>query len=110
MRLRALARGTSFAWSYVGYMFDVIVPSTLALLVALTPTLALTGPPGAASTPTTTTAEEFAAPSEPTIRDFARGEIEHPNGRLSRWVSVSYGLSTGQEAQVFVEVDTLGIG
>lgn len=52
-------------------------------------------------------------PDEPlaaTGEGFSQGEIEYPDGGRSRWVTVTYELSTGQEAQAFVEVDTQGIG
>jgi hypothetical protein len=70
---------------------------TLSLLLAV-PTQA------AAEVPTSE------APPEPTILEVAADEVLQPDGRRVRWASVTYELSSGHEAEVFVEVDEHGRG
>lgn len=44
------------------------------------------------------------------VTDVASGQDEQPNGIQVRWASVTYVLSTGHEAEVYVEVDGRGRG
>lgn len=50
------------------------------------------------------------APPEAKILDVAADETSQPDGLRVRWTSVTYELSTGQEAEMFVEVDDRGRG
>lgn len=62
--------------------------------------------------PTQAAAEDLMieAPPEAKILDVAAGETSQPDGLRVRWTSVTYELSTGQEAEMFVEVDDHGRG
>jgi hypothetical protein len=55
-------------------------------------------------------AADSQAPPEPTILDVAADEFLQPDGRRVRWTSVTYELSSGHEAEAFVEVDDRGRG
>jgi hypothetical protein len=62
--------------------------------------------------PTRVAAEDVTveAPPEANILDVAADETSQPDGLRSRWTSVAYELSTGHEAEMFVEVDERGRG
>jgi hypothetical protein len=62
--------------------------------------------------PTQAAAEDLTiqAPPEVTILDVAADETLQPDGHRVRWTSVTYELSTGHEAEMFVEVDDRGRG
>src|SRR5699024_2892697 len=47
---------------------------------------------------------------EPTILDMAADDVTQPDGRRARWMSVTYALPSGHEAEVFIEVDERGRG
>jgi hypothetical protein len=55
-------------------------------------------------------AADSQAPPEPTILEVAADELVQPDGSRVRWTSVTYELSSGQEAEAFVEVDERGRG
>ncbi len=84
-------------------MFTTTMLSVLSWVLPAAPPTTTFDCSVAASTPTLTQ-------SEPKIRGSSSGEVERADGRRARWVSVTYELSSGQEAQAFVEVDTRGVG
>jgi hypothetical protein len=47
---------------------------------------------------------------QPTILEVAADEAQQPDGLRVRWASTTYELSSGQEAELFVEVDDRGRG
>jgi hypothetical protein len=53
---------------------------------------------------------DFETAREPTILEVAADELLRPDGLRVRWASTTYELSSGQEAELFVEVDELGRG
>jgi hypothetical protein len=55
-------------------------------------------------------AADSQAPPESRILEVTADEFVQPDGRRVRWTSVTHELSTGQEAEAFVEVDDLGRG
>jgi hypothetical protein len=62
--------------------------------------------------PTQVAADELIieAPLEAKIIDVATDETSQPGGPRVRWASVTYELSTGHEAEMFVKVDERGHG
>lgn len=84
-----------------------------AAIVALV--AAFAGPPVNASIPPGSDIEvaetaDSQAPPEPAVLEVASDEVLQPDGRRVRWASVTYELSNGHEAEVFVEVDERGHG
>ncbi|NJK33412.1 MAG: hypothetical protein HC927_13980 [Deltaproteobacteria bacterium] len=75
------------------------------LIAALALPLLLFAPPRAAAEDTT-----FQAPPAAKILEAAADEYVQSNGLHVRWSAVTYELSTGHQAEVFVEVDGLGRG
>jgi hypothetical protein len=55
-------------------------------------------------------AADSQASPESRILEVAADELVQPDGRRVRWTSVTHELSTGQEAEAFMEVDDLGRG
>jgi hypothetical protein len=55
-------------------------------------------------------AADAQAPPEPTILEIAADEVRQRDGLRVRWASATYELSSGQEAELFVEVDERGRG
>jgi hypothetical protein len=84
-----------------------------ATIIALVTAFAV--PLGNASLPPDTNDESVEgatsqAPPEPTILEVASDEVLQPDGLRVRWASTTYELSSGREAELFVEVDEHGRG
>jgi hypothetical protein len=83
-----------------------MIAAIIALVTALAVPLNAFLPPNAE----TVDAAESTTPAPSRILDTAAGEVTQPDGRHVRWTSVTHELSTGQEAEAFVEVDDRGRG